>query len=257
MANAALTDARQERGLALARAKGKRIKQIVAGKYLVPSASSDGGGGYVVDADAASCTCPDHETRATRCKHLWAVAYVRREVAMPDGSTLVSESVRVTYSQNWPAYNKAQCEEKERVQILLRGLCDGIESPKQERGRPRTPLADAIYCATMKVFTTMSGRRATTDIRACEDAGHVDRAPSYNTIFRCIEDEKISPLLKTLVDESSKPLRAVEKTFAVDSTGFATQTYVRWFDYRYGEEKRAQRWVKLHASVGTAATVIT
>jgi transposase len=256
MSNAATVDARQERGLTLVRAKGQRIKHIAGAKYLVPSATENAGG-YVVDVEAATCSCPDHETRAIRCKHLWALSYFRKEVEMPDGTTVVTESVRVTYSQNWPAYNRAQCEEKERVQILLRGLCDGIVSPKQERGRPRTPLRDAVYCATMKVYTTFSGRRATTDIRACEDAGHVDRAPSYNTLFRCVEDPRMMPLLRTLVDESAKPLIAVEKTFAVDGTGFSTQTYTRWFDYKYGEEKRCQRWVKAHAMVGTLTNVIT
>src|SRR5579884_3538523 len=167
MDNAAM-DARQERGLALVKARGTRIRHIAGNKYLVPSATENAGG-YVVDVEAATCSCPDHETRAVRCKHLWAVSYHRQETAMPDGSTVVTESVRVrvSYPQNWPAYNRAQCEEKERVQFLLRGLCDGITEAKQVRGRPRVPLADAIYCATMKVYTTFSGRRATTDIRAC------------------------------------------------------------------------------------------
>jgi len=250
------SDARQERGLALVQGKGSRIRHIAGAKYLVPSATENAGG-YVVDAEASTCSCPDHETRASRCKRLWAVSYFRKEVAMPDGSTVVTESVRLTYRQDWPAYNRAQCEEKERVQILLKGLCDGIVSPKQARGRPRTPLGDAVYCATMKVYGTMSGRRSTTDIRACEEAGLVDRAPSYNTLLRCVEDPAMMPLLRALVDESAKPLAAIEKTFAVDGTGFSTQTYVRRYDFKYGEEKRAQRWVKAHAMVGTLTNIVT
>jgi transposase len=253
---AATTDARQARGLALVKAKSTKIKHIAGTKYLVPSAN-DGAGGYVVDPDASTCSCPDFETRGCKCKHQWALSYFRKEVAMPDGSTVVTETVRLTYSQDWPAYNRAQCEEKERTQILLRGLCDGIIEPKRGRGRPRASLQDSIYCATLKVYTTFSGRRATTDIRACEDSGLVEDAPSYNTIFRVVEDAKLTPLFSALVTESAKPLAAVEKQFAVDSTGFATQTYVRWFDYKYGEEKRAQRWVKAHAMVGTLTNVIT
>jgi transposase len=255
MVNAA-SDARQQRGLALVQGKGKRIRHIAGAKYLVPSAQ-DGSAGYVVDVEAATCSCPDHETRSVRCKHLWAVSYFRQEVQMPDGTTVVSESIRVTYTQDWPAYNRAQCEEKERVQILLRGLCDGIVSPPKGRGRPRVPLADAVFGATMKVYGTLSGRRSTTDIRACEAAGHLNRAPSYNTLFRCVEDPNMLPLLRSLVDESAKPLRAIEKQFAVDGTGFSTQTYFRWIDFKYGEEKRAQRWIKVHAMVGTLTNVIT
>lgn len=34
--------------------------------------------------------------------------------------------------------------------ILLRGLCDGIVSPPQTKGRPRLDLGDVVYGATMK-----------------------------------------------------------------------------------------------------------
>jgi transposase len=128
--------------------------------------------------------------------------------------------------------------------------------PKQERGRPRL-LADAVYCATMKVYTTMSGRRATTDIRACEEHGHVEHAASYSSVFRYTDRADLMPLFKVLVEESAAPLKAIEKTFAVDGTGFATNTYSRWYDHKYGEEKRVQKWVKAHAMVGTVTNIIT
>lgn len=70
------------------------------------------------------------------------------------------------------------------------------------------------------------------------------------------ERAELAPLLKTLVHESAAPLRAVETTFATDSTGFATNTYARWFDEKWGGEKRSQRWIKLHAQVGTLTNVI-
>jgi Transposase DDE domain len=63
-------------------------------------------------------------------------------------------------------------------------------------------------------------------------------------------------LLKALVHEAEAPLRAVEMTFAIDSTGFATSTHARWFDESYGAEKRCPRWIKLHAQVGTKTNVI-
>jgi len=254
---------RQARGAALAKSKGKSFKQIVGDTYLVPSATSAGdGNGYVVDIAAGTCTCPDFEDRGIPCKHQWAIRYYRHELEMPDGSIVVTEILqalrRKTYRQDWPAYNKAQVEEKERVQILLRGLCDGIVSPKQEgRGRPRLPLGDQVYAATMKVYTTVSGRRASTDIKACEERGLVERAPSYNSVFCTIDRADLRPLFKTLVEESARPLKAIETTFAVDGSGFATNTYARWFDYKYGEEKKCQRWVKLHAMVGTKTNIIT
>jgi transposase len=252
-------DYRQARGAMLAQSKAKAFRHIAGDTYLVPSATASSG--YVVDVTAGSCTCADYEERGVPCKHQWALRYFRHELEMPDGTTVVTEmieAIRKTYAQDWGAYNRAQCEEKERVQILLRGLCDGIVSPKQGGpGRPRLPLGDAVYASALKVYTTVSGRRATTDIRACEERGLVERAPAYNSVFKIIERPDLRILFKVLVEESAAPLKAIERTFAADSTGFATNTYSRWFDHKYGEEKRQQRWVKLHAMVGTVTNVIT
>jgi hypothetical protein len=255
--SAAKLDYRQARGAALAQSRPKAFKHLAGEVYLVPSARG-GSAGYVVDLAVGTCTCPDWEERHQPCKHQWALRYFRHELELPDGTTFVTEIVKVTYPQDWPAYNRAQCEEKSTVQVLLRGLCDGIVSPKREgRGRPRLHLGDAVYGAAWKVYTTVSGRRADTDVRACEERGLVRHAPSYNSVFRIIERADLRPLFKVLVEESAAPLKAVERAFAVDGTGFATNTYARWFDHKYGEEKRCQRWVKLHAMVGTVTNVIT
>jgi transposase len=257
-----MNDARQERGLALS--KDKRILRIGASKWAVPS-QTQGASGYVVDEATNSCTCPDHETRAVKCKHIFAVEFVQREtvvetVTREDGSSAVRETtreVRVKYTQNWPAYNAAQTTEKEHVGALLRALCEGIVTPPQRRGRPRLPLADLTHSAAMKVYSGMSGRRATTDIRACAEKGLIDEAPHYNSVHNFIERADVTELLKTLVEESAAPLKAVESQFAVDSTGFATSVYARWFDHKYGREMTEQRWIKCHAMVGACTNVIT
>ena len=128
------------------RGKAARFRQIAGDTYLVPSASSNGSAGYVVDMAAGKCTCPDFEERGLPCKHQWAVRYHRHELEMPDGTTVVTETLQVTkqvtYPQDWPAYNRAQCEEKERVQVLLRGLCDGIVQPPHA-GNERAPAHPA------------------------------------------------------------------------------------------------------------------
>ena len=172
-------------------------------------------------------------------------------------TTTVTAEARITYSQDWPAYNRAQAEEGHRVQLLLRALCDGIAQPPYPgRGRKPALLADVVYSAAMKIYGGMSGRRSTSDVQACAERGLVSKAPAYNTLFKYAERAELAPLLKTLVHESAAPLRAVETTFATDSTGFATNTYARWFDERYGHEKKCQRWIKLHAQVGTITNVI-
>jgi transposase len=222
---------------------------------LVPSQSHPGT--YLVDMVEQTCTCPDHEATHGTCKHIHAVTFTRLQTVDANGSVTTTESLKITYSQNWPAYNRAQCEEKQHVQRLLHGLCEGIVQPRHVRGRPSLPLADVIYGATMKVYTTMSGRRASTDILECESKGLIDHAPHYNSIFNYLQRPELTPLFKALIEESAAPLRAVEREFAVDGTGFSTNTYSRWYDHKYGREQKHQVWLKAHAMVGVRTNVVT
>jgi transposase len=109
----------------------------------------------------------------------------------------------------------------------------------------------------MKVYVATSARRATTDIRECEAKGQITRAPHFNSTLGFIDRADVTALLTTLVEESAAPLKAVESRFAVDSTGFATSVYARWYDHKYGREMSQQRWIKCHAMVGTTTNVIT
>ncbi|HEY4238796.1 MAG TPA: transposase [Kofleriaceae bacterium] len=237
-------------------AKAKGIRVLPGDKFLVPS-QTNGSGGYIVDATAKTCSCPDHEDRAAYCKHLWCVAYFRAEIEMPDGTTVVIAEKRVTYRQAWSSYNAAQKHEKAHAMLLLRGLCDGIvQPPYKGNGRPPLTLADVVYASTMRVYGGMSGRRSDTDLRTCADDGLVTKAPGCSTIFRYLDDARLAPLLKALVHEAASPLRAIETQFATDSTGIATSTYARWYDEKYGGEKKQQRWLKLHAQVGTITNAI-
>jgi transposase len=251
-------DARQEKALLLSR--DRRIKHITGPTWAVPSQSEEAKA-YLVNMALATCTCPDFELRRSRCKHLIAVEIVRTVETAPDGSTTVTESVKVTrktYVQDWPAYNAAQCAEKETVLSLLRGLCDGIATPAHP-GRGPKPIAycDAIFGMVAKVYGGMSARRSTTDIKACAAEGHMSRALHYNSILREMDRPEMTPILVRLIEESAKPLATVETSFAVDSTGFGTQTYRRWFDHKYGREMSEAVWLKAHAMVGVTTNIVT
>lgn len=189
---------------------------------------------------------------------MWAVEYVRHQVLNPDGTKVETTALRVTYTQNWPAYNAAQCAEQEQVQLLLRDLCEQIVQPSHAgRGRPPVRLADAVYAATMKVYSGVSGRRATTEIKECAAKGMIEAAPCYNTVFAYLDKPELTPLLTTLIEMSAAPLRAVERDFAVDGTGFSTSVYRRWYDHKYGREMKEHTWLKAHAMVGVVTNVIT
>src|SRR5919112_1757994 len=63
--------------------------------------------------------------------------------------------------------------------------------------------------------------------------------------------------LKQLIIESSLPLKSIESDFAVDSSGFATGQFSRWFDAKYGEEKQQHSWVKVHLMCGVSTNIVT
>lgn len=164
---------------------------------------------------------------------------------------------RPTFRQEWVAYNAAQTHEKEMGANLLRDLCNAIESPVQHRGRPRIPLADALFVACMKVYGGASGRRSMTAIREFEAHGLIDRAPHYNRIFEHLENPAITPILQTLIEESARPLKQVESEFAADSSGFSNSVYKRWFDAKYGRERTKGGYVKAHVMVGVTTNIVT
>ncbi len=247
-------DTREERGLVIA-ATSKIEKNKLGWK--VPS--QFGNGSYIVNLDHGSpfCTCPDFEKRQQPCKHIHAVEYVIQKETKPDGSTTLTQSVKVMCTQEWPAYNEAQMHEQEHFVDLLRDLCNGIPQPEYRFGRPRLPLADVVFGVTYKAYTTMSGRRFMSDLRDAEAKELVAKAPSFASNARYLENPELTPLLKALIEQSASPLRAVETDFAVDSSGFSTTTYARWFDHKYGKERSKQTWVKTHLMCGVATHIVT
>jgi transposase len=165
--------------------------------------------------------------------------------------------VRKTYPQEWHEYNLAQVNEKAHFQELLYQLCQQIEEPVQTFGRPRMPLADVIFGAAYKVYSTISGRRQQSDLKQAHMRGMVSRPAHYNTIFKYLELEMLTPYLHHLIRESSLPLKAVETDFAVDSSGFRVKGFVRWFNVKYGEEVENHDWIKVHLMCGVKTNIVT
>ncbi len=246
---------REQRGLELAQAA--KIRRTDRAWY-VPS--QNGGGNHysvILDDEAPRCTCPDYELRRQKCKHIYAVEYTLKEEVSPNGPTTVTETVKVTYRQNWKAYNAAQSEEKGRFVALLSDLCRTVSQPPQANGRPRLPLSDMLFAVVLKVYEGFSSRRFTCDLKEAQAKGFVHRPPHFNSVNRYLADPELTEVLKALVTLSSLPLRAIETNFAVDSSGFSTCRFVRWFNKKHGKEIDNREWVKAHLMCGTKTQVVT
>jgi transposase/predicted nucleic acid-binding Zn finger protein len=231
--------------------------------WLVPSQTGNGKQ-YTVDLESNHCTCPDHETRQVKCKHIIAVEYtIERERSVTTTvkgdtmTTTVTETVKLRYKQIWSAYNTAQVNEKARFLVLLYELCSGIDEPIQTMGRTRLPMADMIFAAVYKIYSTVSSRRFMSDLKEAYYKRYVSKMPCYNSINTYLERPEMTPYLQWLIVQSSLPLKSVESDFAVDASGFSTCSYVRWFDEKYGKEQVERDWVKAHLMCGVKTNVVT
>jgi transposase len=249
---------REIKGLEIA-AKSKLTRK--GALWLVPSQTgSEERYKVAMKDEKPECTCRDYEFRNDKCKHIFAVEYTIQREQTSDGQTITTETVKVTrktYPQNWPAYNAAQTHEKSQLQELLYELCRTIAEPEQERGRPRLSLADIIFSSTFKIYSTVSGRRFATDLREAKARGYLSRLPHYNSVFRYLESEALTPYLYELIATSALPLKAVEHDFAVDSSGFSTGQFMRWLDVKYGKEEDRRMWIKVHLMCGVKTNIVT
>lgn len=250
-------DAREQRGIVIAATC--RLNRD-GGEWLVPS-QSVAERAYRVDVAAQTCTCPDHEA-GFKCKHIHAVEIVVRREVNADGTITETKSItfteKKTYQQNWPAYDRAQAIEKDRFQELLADLCSGLVEPEHNGvGRKPHSIKDSIFAMVFKVYSTFSSRRFSSDLREAHERGHTSRAVPGLKVPSFMENKALTKTLKELIGRSALPLRAVETDFAIDSSGFSSSKFDRWFDVKWGAMRSKHAWVKAHVCSGVRTNVVT
>jgi transposase len=253
-------DAREQRGLVIAAMY--KLNRLNDGTWLVPSQSSEKS--YSVNLAAKTCTCPDHAENGFTCKHFYAATFVQQRETLPDGTMIETKTVTFTekkvYTQNWPAYNMAQTTEKRRLQVLLAELCRDLPNKERSSSRrgPKPHLTrDAIFSMVFKIYCGFSARRFSCDLLEAHEKGYTTRPIPGMKVTSFLEDAYYTPILKSLIGYSARPLRAVEKDFAIDSSGFSSSKFERWYDHKYGVTRNRCTWVKTHICCGVKTNVVT
>lgn len=248
-------DLRELKGLEIA---ARRKLTFDGEAWLVPSQTGDGK--YVVTLRPDSCTCEDYSLRRQPCKHVHAARFVQERDHGGKAPTLDMGAIpkKPTSRRDWGTYNLAQTTEKHRFQTLLADLCRGVEGPPPAKtGRKPHLHRDGVYALTLKVYSGFSARRFHGDLEDAHRQGHLTRPVPGMKVWSFMEDEALTPVLKSLIVRSSLPLRAVETTFAPDSSGFSTSRFVKWYDEKYGVERSGYDWVKAHVMTGTKTNIVT
>jgi transposase len=234
------------------------IEKIGVDQWSVPSQTGFGRYKVWFTENLARCTCPDFGARSAPCKHVYAVLDLKLKES---GRSLEapSKKPRKQYAQH-PKYTEGQTGEMRLLDSLLHDLVAEVpDLPRVEGkgGRPPIPLSDALYCAILKVYSGLSGRRACGVYQNVSDRGLLESVPSYNVASRALNRPETTAVLYRLLQLSASPLAGLEDGGAVapDSTGMQTTQFGGWREEKHGE-KRERRWLKVHAIVGTKTHVI-
>ena len=166
---------------------------------------------------------------------------------------------KTVYKQDWRAYNLAQSTEKHRFQELLFDLTRGVKELPVHEGRGRIPhtAKDSIFAMCFKVYSLFSARRFNCDLADAHQKGHLSRPVPGMKVNTMMENPTFTPILKELIGHAARPLRAVETDFAIDSSGFGTNKFEKWYDQKYGVTRQKCVWVKTHIACGVKTNVVT
>jgi transposase len=252
---------REERGVLIAATC--RLHRNDDGTWKVPSQTSKEAIFYTVDLATKACTCPDCKENGMVCKHYFAASIVHKRDTLPDGSMIETRMMlfeeRKTYKQSCSAYNLAQRTEKRRLQVLLADLCRHL--PEKDCSKKRGPkphlVRDSIFSMTFKVYCGLSSRRFSTDLLEAFEKGFITRPIPGPKVPIFFENPEFTPILQGLIAQSARPLKAVERNFAIDSSGFGSTRHERWYDQKYGVTRNRSVWVKAHIATGVKTNVVT
>ena len=90
----------------------------------------------------------------------------------------------------------------------------------------------------MKCYCLKSGRRIIGELEICKNLGLIDKVPHFNTLFNYSKKPYLTQILEESIKITSLPLKAVEKKFCCDSSGFGTSVLDdRWSVIRQNYSK--------------------
>ncbi len=160
---------------------------------------------------------------------------------------------------DWVALTKAQNDEKRLLIDILLELLEKVEviDDPEKKGRKFSDIRDIVFCLALKTYTGLSSRRLDSDLQQALQREFIQKVPHFTTLMNYLEKPELTRLLQELVRLSALPIKEVDTQFSIDSSGFSSSQFGRWFDFKYGEEKVMRDWVKAHIMCSNATHLVT
>lgn len=184
---------------------------------------------------------------------------LRNTVAGSEGFTREAAKAngRCPPSQDWPAYNAAQTQEKIQFKILAADLLHAVEEDSDPSpGRNGYDIRTRLFSLLLQSYTGKSARRLGSELEEARRQGYIPSVPHFNSVLNFYHDEHLPGLLHDLISITAHPLESVELDFTADATGFTASKYEEWQEAR-GRFDEAHQFKKLHAMSGVKTNVIT
>ena len=161
--------------------------------------------------------------------------------------------------QNWSAYTEAQNNEKQMLMSVMSELLSivKIEVKNGKLGRRYLDMKDMCFSHVLKTYTKLSSRRLNSDLEKVKDDEFINKVPHFTTLMNWLEKEEMTQLLLELIKLSALPMKGIESQYAIDSSGFSSSQFGRWFNFKYNEERICRNWVKAHIMIGTNTNMVT
>ena len=120
-------------------------------------------------------------------------------------------------------------------------------------------MKSMIQCLLIwRKFPNLSTRRARGLLLLLKKFGIITSdIPCFKTLSNYNENNSILIILDKLIEESSKPLSAIEHDFATDATGIRTNLFSSWYSIRCKKEIKKRDHLTIHITTGVKSNIIT
>lgn len=176
-----------------------------------------------------------------------------------DSPVMPQPTRKPTYPQDWPAYDAAKTNEDVLFKRLLQDLLLlAVENPGPagRAGRKGFDTRTKLFCMCIKEYYKSDLRKTTSILKELHHLHLIAKVPCYKSIDNFYNDTTLAPLLDRLILLTALPLAPIERTAAIDGTGFSVSKYESWFDHKWGTHtERTRCWRKLHAVIGCTTNI--